>query len=322
MKAVKFAKTITLAAFCLGAFTLFQHFVIPSPSNNAVFNLGCPDKVTCARGRGGGIFLTWNGVISQPIPADLPESFSVQLSGADFVYGLNPPFTVEYFSSQNTFRISGFLGPVDCSPFFPSFSGTVTMQINGVANSCGYQNGILVQDPFPPVDPPPDPVIVTCTDLVQVCGGDIQQIASDILGPVTAPCNQWGGPCLASDDIYRAGKVGIGTDSIPYGFQLAVKGDIVTEQFKVCSDGGWCDYVFEDDYSLLSLQEVEDFVEQNGHLPNSPSTEEIKQNNGYDLGLMTLNQQEKIEEIFLHLIDLKKETDFLEKEVESISEEE
>jgi len=36
------------------------------------------------------------------------------------------------------------------------------------------------------------------------------------------------------------------------------------------------------------------------------SAKEIAENGGVELGAMTVNQQEKIEEIFLHLIELEK----------------
>ena len=108
--------------------------------------------------------------------------------------------------------------------------------------------------------------------------------------------------------INSNGRVGIGTSTVPNGFRLAVKGGIVTEEVKVelCGTGGWCDYVFEEDYKLRTLPEVEAHIKAKGHLHNTPSAKEVEEN-GLLLKKMTINQQEKIEEIFLHLIEMEKE---------------
>lgn len=75
---------------------------------------------------------------------------------------------------------------------------------------------------------------------------------------------------------------------------------------KVTVSNSWADYVFEDDYNLMPLEEVESFIKDNKHLPNIPSQDEIE-SKGLNLGDMQRLQMEKIEELTLHLIDLKKE---------------
>ena len=75
----------------------------------------------------------------------------------------------------------------------------------------------------------------------------------------------------------------------------------------------WADYVFDNDYELLSLPQVKDHINEHGHLHNTPSAEEIDQQ-GLELGGMMVNQQEKIEEIFLHLIELNDKLETLEQE--------
>ena len=72
----------------------------------------------------------------------------------------------------------------------------------------------------------------------------------------------------------------------------------------------WADYVFEDQYSLMTLPEVESFIDANGHLPNVPSAETVEAS-GIELGEMTKIQQEKIEELTLYIIDLQKQLDTL-----------
>lgn len=68
----------------------------------------------------------------------------------------------------------------------------------------------------------------------------------------------------------------------------------------------WADYVFKKDYQLKSLEETELFIQKNGHLPNIPNEETVVKE-GFDVSEMTTLQQEKIEELFLHTIELNKQ---------------
>lgn len=68
----------------------------------------------------------------------------------------------------------------------------------------------------------------------------------------------------------------------------------------------WPDYVFEDDYNLMSLEETEKFIEDNGHLPNVPSAVEVE-SQGLNLAETDKILMEKTEELTLHLIELKKQ---------------
>ncbi|MEM1319682.1 MAG: hypothetical protein AAGG75_05460 [Bacteroidota bacterium] len=132
---------------------------------------------------------------------------------------------------------------------------------------------------------------------------------------------RWHGPNNTNGHIHREGTVSIGTDHIPQGaYMLAVTGGILTEEVKVelCNDNGWCDYVFNDDYALQSLEEVEQHIEEKGHLHNTPSGAEIEAEGGFELKAATLNQQEKIEELFLHMIAMNKEVKALKKQVKEL----
>jgi len=65
------------------------------------------------------------------------------------------------------------------------------------------------------------------------------------------------------------------------------------------------DYVFEPDYKLAPLSEVEAFTKANKHLPEVPSAAEIEKN-GLDLAKMNLLLLKKVEELTLHTIELEK----------------
>lgn len=116
--------------------------------------------------------------------------------------------------------------------------------------------------------------------------------------------------------IENSGKVIIGdattlsTTSCPGNFRLFVKDGILTEHVMVTTYGPgscWPDYVFGENYDLLPLEKVEAFVKENGHLPNIPSEKQIEEDGGFELKEMAIKHMEKIEEVYLHLIDLNKE---------------
>ncbi|OJX51038.1 MAG: hypothetical protein BGO88_07550 [Flavobacterium sp. 38-13] len=134
----------------------------------------------------------------------------------------------------------------------------------------------------------------------------------------------WGD--FAQDQLKFNGKVGIG-----YGFgnfpttagsvnvsnyNLFVKGGILTEEVRVNLQGDWADYVFSKDYELMPLQKIEIFIKENGHLPNMPSAKQVKEK-GIELGQIAKMQQEKIEELTLHMIEQNKT---IEKQSEEIKE--
>ncbi|WP_320052040.1 hypothetical protein [uncultured Acetobacteroides sp.] len=105
------------------------------------------------------------------------------------------------------------------------------------------------------------------------------------------------------------GNVGIGTEN-PTN-KLDVNGTIRAKEVKV--ESGWADFVFKPDYQLRPLAEVEQFISTNGHLPEIPTTKEVEQN-GVSLGEMNAKLLQKVEELTLYVIDLKKEVDKLKKE--------
>jgi hypothetical protein len=101
------------------------------------------------------------------------------------------------------------------------------------------------------------------------------------------------------------GNVGIGT-AIP-DEKLTVKGKIHTQEVRVDMAGPLVpDYVFAEDYKLKSLQEVEDFIKENKHLPEIPSAQEIEKN-GLMLAEMNMNLLKKMEEMTLYIIEQNKE---------------
>ena len=108
-----------------------------------------------------------------------------------------------------------------------------------------------------------------------------------------------------------SGDVAIGTSSVPTGYKLAVDGNIRTREIRVDQDV-WPDYVFEVGYNLPSLQEIQEYISKNGHLPNIPSAKEVEIN-GVELGEMNKLLLEKIEELTLYILQQEKRIEQLEK---------
>jgi hypothetical protein len=90
-------------------------------------------------------------------------------------------------------------------------------------------------------------------------------------------------------------------------YRLFVQDGIRTEKVKVdvASANNWADYVFKNDYKLITLEEVEKHIAERGHLPNVPSADEIVKN-GINLGEMDAKLLEKIEELTLYSIEQNK----------------
>ncbi len=102
----------------------------------------------------------------------------------------------------------------------------------------------------------------------------------------------------------------------PGDYGLYVAKGILTEKVKVAvaTSANWADYVFNKDYKLLSLGEVEKYVKKNKHLPGVPSADEVVKE-GVDVVAMDAKLLQKIEELTLYMIEMKKENEVLKKRV-------
>jgi hypothetical protein len=109
-----------------------------------------------------------------------------------------------------------------------------------------------------------------------------------------------------SGSLYVTGLSRLGN-----GFECSYDGQVRTKSLTVTLSG-WSDFVFDEDYRLPSLYELEKYVTTNRHLPDIPSAKEVE-DNGVDLGEMNAKLLQKVEELTLYVIDLQKQIDELKK---------
>ena len=107
--------------------------------------------------------------------------------------------------------------------------------------------------------------------------------------------------------------MGIGTAHPNAAYKLDVYG-IIHAQKVVVDLLGVPDYVFNKDYKLRSLSEVETYINEHKHLPGFNSATEIE-TKGADLGEMNKALLQKVEELTLHMIEQEKRISELENQV-------
>lgn len=138
--------------------------------------------------------------------------------------------------------------------------------------------------------------------------------------------NFYTGSTMLRMKIDGNGNVGIGVETPGYKLHVAgnakfdnnvivengglyVNGEIKAKQY-LATISPFPDFVFQPDYSLMSLNELEKYIKKYNHLPNVPSSLEAE-NEGVELGKMNAILLQKIEELTLYIIAQQKEIDLL-----------
>jgi hypothetical protein len=102
---------------------------------------------------------------------------------------------------------------------------------------------------------------------------------------------------------------------------LAVDGKILAKEIFVnIHNSVWADYVFDKNYKLMPLYDLEKYIAKNKHLPNIPSASELTKDDEFNLNLadMQRKQLEKTEELFLYIIQQQKEIDLLKQQIKDL----
>ncbi len=143
-----------------------------------------------------------------------------------------------------------------------------------------------------------------------------------------------------TQNIYQAGNVSIGSQDPIAPFtsngttitpKLSVTGDVASTGAFYTTTGKYADYVFEDyfdgsstiyeDYKFMSLDETAAYIKENKHLPGvTPIKDVLKTENGYTVNLseLSIQQLEKIEELYLHTIEQQQEIENQKKEINDL----
>lgn len=125
------------------------------------------------------------------------------------------------------------------------------------------------------------------------------------------------GSALIDGNVITNSNVGIGTTNFIDGvdtYRLSVSGAVRAHRVRVYTT--WADYVFNKDYHLPSLEEVEQHIKDNGHLIDIPSAKEVE-TNGIELGEMNKLLLQKIEELTLYMIEMNKEITILKSQIKN-----
>ncbi|MEO1255184.1 MAG: hypothetical protein AAFY41_09910, partial [Bacteroidota bacterium] len=105
----------------------------------------------------------------------------------------------------------------------------------------------------------------------------------------------------ASVIFFNAGNVGIGTN-VPDS-KLTINGAALSKEVIIDLNTKGPDYVFKDEYPLMSLEELKTYIDKHKHLPYFPSAEEMKEG-GVDIGSNQINFLKSVEELVLHQLEL------------------
>ena len=128
----------------------------------------------------------------------------------------------------------------------------------------------------------------------------------------------------AKDYNFTNGNVGIKT-STPQS-TLDVNGDIHTDSITarwitanviIVEPISGADYVFDRNYKLRPLTDIDSYIQQNGHLPEIPSAAEMQQN-GVNMPELQMQLLQKIEELTLYMIEQEKRIQELSVELEKL----
>jgi Bacterial Ig domain len=133
------------------------------------------------------------------------------------------------------------------------------------------------------------------------CGSVATSNAASINVPSAGLCSSIYTNC--STGQMALGLNNFGSDK---SYLLFVQGGIKAQKIKVeLAATTWPDYVFAPTYQLMPLNKVAEFIQTNHHLPNMPSAKTLEKE-GVDVLEIIKKQQEKIEELYLHIIELEK----------------
>ena len=111
------------------------------------------------------------------------------------------------------------------------------------------------------------------------------------------------------------GKVGVNTANTTSDYALAVDGGVITTEVHIMPVNNWPDVVFDGQYNLISLRELEEYIAIHKHLPDIPAKIDVEEK-GYNMGEMQQMLLKKIEELTLYILQQEERISQLEKDLD------
>lgn len=142
--------------------------------------------------------------------------------------------------------------------------------------------------------------------------------AIGVYGYASGTSASWAG--YFSGSTYISTDLRVATTTAATGYAVSVNGKIACEEVLVQDAASWPDYVFDEKYNLMSLEDLERSINKNNHLPGLPSAETVKEN-GFELADMQKRILEKVEELTLYTIEQDKQIKNLQQEMENLKKE-
>lgn len=238
------------------------------------------------------------------------QSISLNLKRSDGaqVFGIDGHSMVAYFGGKLGVNTANPSSMLDIHAGSGSTDGTVGLKIGSIDNYPSLELG--VENNY-------DAQIRTYGNDLNLYAGHFRNVGNHSTENHSmrfftskAGSTNWS---VAKMILNEDGNLGIGI-ATPQE-KLAVNGKIRAKEIKV-EVTGWPDYVFKPDYEKMSLQELDNYIKANGHLPEVPAAAEVEKE-GVALGEMNKILLKKIEELTLHLIEKDRELQQLKTESSS-----
>lgn len=156
-------------------------------------------------------------------------------------------------------------------------------------------------------------ILVAGSNLINQGIGIERMRISSVDGAVTITSTSTSSDSASSPLKIINKNVGFGTNNNDHRiFEVKNNGTLYSREIWVKVDN-FPDYVFKKGYKLMQLNEVENYITTNQHLPNIPSAKEVE-TSGQNVGEIQVKQMEKIEDLYLYVIELNKKLELLEKQ--------
>jgi hypothetical protein len=94
---------------------------------------------------------------------------------------------------------------------------------------------------------------------------------------------------------------------------MKIDGKLFAKEIEVKTDV-WADFVFQPEYKLMPINDLECFIQSNKHLPGIPTENQVK-TDGINIAEMNAKLLQKVEELTLYIIEQQKDIEALKKAI-------